>query len=219
MPEDIAGEPEVQPTPEPEQPQPEAPTREEFEQLARAYMDTNNRLMQAAAYIEALQSAHPEQEDEEEYDEDEGLTPDALQRLVAETVATTLQAQLEQHPAINQVTEQRGAQIANMQLDQIEKQIGKFDRGLAMSLAQAAHSRGYPPEQAVYAGAQEAKRIADQERQAAISEYEQQLKNRLEVPTEPGTRGSATPGQRQAKSYDEVNDNFFARRRAQQALN
>lgn len=214
-PQEVPAQPE--PTPEPQ----EAPTREEFEQLARAYMESQSRLMQAASYIESLNTRQEEEGGPElELEDDEGeLDTDALQQLIAETVANTLTNQLEQHPAVASMTEQRGQQIANAQFDQIEKQIGSFDRSLAITVAQAAHSRGMDPHAAVQAGAQYAKQYADGLRQEAIQEYEQQLRNRLEAPTETSSTGAATVNRPKQRTYDDVNKDFFARRNAQQALN
>lgn len=85
-------------------------------------------------------------------------------------------------PLLETFAESQGEQVANQQFDQIEKQIGPFDRKQALDRALwMIESASIPPDQAVQYAAQEQRAFEQKIAQDAITAYEARVAGALDA--------------------------------------
>jgi hypothetical protein len=83
-------------------------------------------------------------------------------------------------PLMETFAESQGEQVANQQFDQIEQQIGAFDRAQALDRALwMIESASIPPQQAIQYAAQEQRQFEEKIRQEAVAAYEQRVAGAL----------------------------------------
>lgn len=192
---DIAPEPQA---PAAQPAQGGAPTREEFDNLAQAYWESQAQLAAAAQYVNSLEASRGSTEapvaSQEDQEDDEDFDLDAF---IEQRVQERVQEALGSNPTLVQLQEQRGLSIAEQYFQAFESKIGKFDHGLAYHIANSLQQSNpqLRPEQALAHGAAQAAQYTVAQRQQVAEAYQQNLQNRVQnAPlAEPPVASAATP--------------------------
>ena len=188
------------------------------------YLQQTAPILQAVAeYLPQMQRGlqqQPSQTQQPQQDEIDPFDPESVTTYIQNQIQSGLQQAVAQQigpyeEMLNMQAAEKGEQLARQELEQIESQIGKFDRDSAFLIAAGAIEGGQDPITALRSAAQfsqnwEAK-IRAEEREA----YKQELQNLRSAPNEvPIGSAAATeiqPVPTGPRRYHDVVDNFLAR--------
>ena len=148
-----------------------------------------------------------------DYADAEGIiTPDALQRYIAEEVQRGVQAQMEPvRPVLDQTIQERGEQMVRAEFDRLKSTVGDFDPDLARAIAEGLVHQTNDPAAALTQAAQLAHNALKAARETAVEEYKQTLANIGNAPTEPGAAGAGVLDETKPKDYNDATARWLAR--------
>lgn len=193
-----------------------APTQEDWQTLT----STVQYLAQQVAPPPAAPPAPPQLADYTQTDPATGetsFTPDGLERYINDRINQGVDAKLGPvEPVLNQTIADRGEQLIQQRLEQLQTEVGSFDAKLARSVAEGLAVLPNADPNAVLK--QAAEMVRDMQKtigDAAIEEYKKTLSNVGNAQREPGANGAAVDRLEIAVGdpdrYKKVGDDWAAR--------
>ena len=148
---------------------------------------------------------------------EQSFTPDGLERYINDRIAQGVDAKLSPvEPVLNQTIADRGEQLINQRLTELQTEVGPFDPKLARSVAEGLAVLPNADPNAVLK--QAAEMVRDMQKTAgaaAVEEYKKTLSNVGNAQREPGANGAAVGRLEIAVGdpdrYKKVGDDWAAR--------
>ncbi|MBA2559473.1 MAG: hypothetical protein H0V07_06220 [Propionibacteriales bacterium] len=176
-----------------------------------AYYEALNATQQQEQYAEYAQPEAPAEPGAQpewlsEDPELKGYIDQAVQQGIEQGMSERMG---EYEPILGLVAEEKGAQLAESYLSNIEGQIGGFDHSHAHAIATGLVEAGAAPAEALYRAALMQRENETALRQQAYQEYQNQLANGQQASAQPGVSGAATE-LRELGGYDDISEAWLS---------
>lgn len=140
------------------------------------------------------------------------IDPSALERYIDYQVNQRMGSY---EPILNQTVSDRGEQLINQRLEQLQTEVGPFDSKVARQIAEGlAVLPGAEPNAVLKQAAETARSYEKTIGEKAVAAYQETLKNIGNAPREPGATGSGVEGYERPSGqdgYKAVEDSFLER--------
>lgn len=144
------------------------------------------------------------------------FTPEGLDKYISDRVAAGVNDRIGSYePILNQTVSDRGEQLINQRLEQLQTEVGPFDATVARQIAEGlAVLPGAEPNAVLKQAAETARAYEKSIGEKAVEEYKKTLSNIGNAPREPGAAGSAVDRiepRSGLNGYKDVEDAFLER--------